>query len=138
SWSSSVRIVRAAFVLAFRVFARSAKKPNATAMSSDLPTSTSDDAGVAVRAISVKKTFSPIPVENSRHGLARNGDTAEIAVMSNSDPIPLLADLRALATRGLADALGIEVLELSPGRVVATMPVDQRTRQPFGILHGAA
>ncbi len=58
--------------------------------------------------------------------------------MSQSDPIPLLADLRSLATRGLADALGIEVRELSPSRVVATMPVDQRTRQPFGILHGGA
>src|SRR5438045_1036602 len=55
-----------------------------------------------------------------------------------SDPIPLLADLRALATRGLADALGIDVLELTPTRVVATMPVDDRTRQPFGILHGGA
>jgi 1,4-dihydroxy-2-naphthoyl-CoA hydrolase len=58
--------------------------------------------------------------------------------MSATDPIPLLADLRALATRGLADTLGIDVLELTPTRVVATMSVDQRTRQPFGILHGGA
>lgn len=58
--------------------------------------------------------------------------------MSGTNPIPLLADLRALATRGLADTLGIEVLELSPSRVVATMPVDARTLQPFGILHGGA
>ena len=57
-------------------------------------------------------------------------------------PLPdsnkLSADLRALATRGLADTLGIEVIELTPERVVATMPVDDRTRQPFGILHGGA
>src|SRR5262245_63016963 len=58
--------------------------------------------------------------------------------MSSTDPIPLLADLRTMATRGLADTLGIEILELTPSRVVATMPVDQRTRQPFGILHGGA
>jgi 1,4-dihydroxy-2-naphthoyl-CoA hydrolase len=58
--------------------------------------------------------------------------------MAGTDPIPLLADLRGLATRGLADTLGIDVVELSPTRVVATMPVDQRTRQPFGILHGGA
>src|SRR3954463_3309933 len=58
--------------------------------------------------------------------------------MADSKSIPLLADLRGLATRGLADALGIDVLELTPSRVVATMPVDQRTRQPFGILHGGA
>jgi uncharacterized protein (TIGR00369 family) len=48
------------------------------------------------------------------------------------------AALEALATRGLAETLGIEVLELTPGRVVARMPVDARTRQPFGILHGGA
>jgi uncharacterized protein (TIGR00369 family) len=53
-------------------------------------------------------------------------------------PISLLAELHNLATRGLADALGIELLELTATRVVATMPVDQRTRQPFGILHGGA
>jgi 1,4-dihydroxy-2-naphthoyl-CoA hydrolase len=34
--------------------------------------------------------------------------------------------------------LGIELLEISGTRVVATMPVDDRTRQPFGILHGGA
>lgn len=38
----------------------------------------------------------------------------------------------------LATTLGIEITELSPTRVVATMPVDDRTRQPFGILHGGA
>lgn len=45
---------------------------------------------------------------------------------------------RALPSRGLPDALGIEIVELTARRVVATMPVDQRTRQPFGILHGGA
>ena len=58
--------------------------------------------------------------------------------MSGSDPIPLNADLRALSVRGLAHSLGIEVLELTATRVVATMPVDSRTLQPFGILHGGA
>jgi 1,4-dihydroxy-2-naphthoyl-CoA hydrolase len=45
---------------------------------------------------------------------------------------------RANATRNLGDALGIVITELTPERVVATMPVDERTRQPFGILHGGA
>jgi len=49
-----------------------------------------------------------------------------------------MADLRAVATHGLADTLGVELVELSPTRVVATMPVDHRTLQPFGILHGGA
>ena len=48
------------------------------------------------------------------------------------------AILQALPTRGLADVLGITILELTPTQVVATMPVDERTRQPFGILHGGA
>ena len=44
----------------------------------------------------------------------------------------------AMAATGLAGALGIELIELTELRVVATMPVDDRTRQPFGILHGGA
>ena len=45
---------------------------------------------------------------------------------------------RPLANSGLARVLGIEMVELSVERVVATMPVDDRTRQPFGLLHGGA
>ena len=54
---------------------------------------------------------------------------------SETDPRTIL---EALPTRGLADLLGIEIVELTPKRVVARMPVDERTRQPFGILHGGA
>lgn len=53
-------------------------------------------------------------------------------------PPDALAWYRALPAHGLAAALGIEVLELTTGRVVAIMPVDGRTRQPFGLLHGGA
>src|SRR5690348_18253799 len=45
---------------------------------------------------------------------------------------------RAVDVTGLPKTLGIEMLELTPAKVVATMPVDERTRQPFGILHGGA
>ncbi|WP_066399489.1 hotdog fold thioesterase [Cytobacillus eiseniae] len=38
----------------------------------------------------------------------------------------------------LIQALGIEIITLEKGKVVATMPVDERTRQPFGLLHGGA
>src|ERR1041385_4970101 len=51
---------------------------------------------------------------------------------------PTLTSDSTRRSRGLADAIGIELIELSPGRVVATMPVDERTRQPYGILHGGA
>lgn len=40
--------------------------------------------------------------------------------------------------RGIAEVLGIEIVEVSENKVVATMPVDSRTHQPFGILHGGA
>lgn len=45
---------------------------------------------------------------------------------------------RALGDQNLPATLGIEILELNDDRVVATMPVDARTHQPFGILHGGA
>ena len=38
----------------------------------------------------------------------------------------------------LIEALGMEIISLEKGKVVATMPVDERTRQPFGVLHGGA
>jgi len=48
------------------------------------------------------------------------------------------ASIRDYATRGLATLLGIEIVELMRHRVVATMPVDNRTHQPYGLLHGGA
>lgn len=38
----------------------------------------------------------------------------------------------------LSDHLGIEFLEKGEDYLTARMPVDHRTRQPFGILHGGA
>ncbi len=40
--------------------------------------------------------------------------------------------------KGMAAAIGIDIVELSQDKVVATMPVDDRTKQPFGLLHGGA
>ena len=65
-------------------------------------------------------------------------DIARVFADARESPSAARAALDSLATRGLADTLGIEVVELTPARVVATMPVDGRTRQPFGILHGGA
>jgi len=56
--------------------------------------------------------------------------------MSDS-PNPL-DGIAEYATNGLAAHIGIEIVELTPERVVATMPVDARTRQPYGLLHGGA
>jgi 1,4-dihydroxy-2-naphthoyl-CoA hydrolase len=38
----------------------------------------------------------------------------------------------------LLGALGIEFTVLNTGHVEATMPVDARTHQPYGLLHGGA
>ena len=43
------------------------------------------------------------------------------------------ADKENILTR-----LGIRLTELGPDYIRGTMPVDDRTRQPFGILHGGA
>ena len=50
----------------------------------------------------------------------------------------LIDKLKSRSQKTLAATLGIEITELTKDRVVATMPVDDRTRQPFGILHGGA
>ena len=38
---------------------------------------------------------------------------------------------------GLNEKMGVELVEVSTGRVVATMPVEGNT-QPYGLLHGGA
>ncbi|WP_077703206.1 hotdog fold thioesterase [Virgibacillus dokdonensis] len=38
----------------------------------------------------------------------------------------------------LMEALGIETVTMTKEKVQLTMPVDKRTRQPFGYLHGGA
>lgn|SRR5687768_12548132 len=49
-----------------------------------------------------------------------------------------LERLKASGAKNLGEHLGMKFLELTPERVSATMPVDERTRQPYGILHGGA
>lgn len=49
-----------------------------------------------------------------------------------------LDQLNAQAKHALMGNLGIQYTYASDDRVEATMPVDERTRQPFGILHGGA
>ena len=47
--------------------------------------------------------------------------------------------IKDIKTEGtMVEHLGIKVTELGEDFVVGTMPVDNRTKQPFGILHGGA
>jgi uncharacterized protein (TIGR00369 family) len=48
-------------------------------------------------------------------------------------------ELMREASKGtLSEHLGIELKEVSKEKVVATMPVERRVHQPFGLLHGGA
>lgn len=49
-----------------------------------------------------------------------------------------LDELNAHGKTALMGNLGIQYTYISAERIEATMPVDHRTRQPFGILHGGA
>jgi uncharacterized protein (TIGR00369 family) len=60
--------------------------------------------------------------------------------MSGQDPILSDVAKQVAAQRGvgaLAQKMGIQILELSAERAVATMPVEGNT-QPIGLLHGGA
>ena len=49
-----------------------------------------------------------------------------------------LETLNALSRGTAIEALGIEFTAVGADHLVATMPVDARTRQPYGLLHGGA
>jgi len=49
-----------------------------------------------------------------------------------------LADFEALGKGTMGDHLGIRFSELGDHYLKATMPVDHRTKQPYGLLHGGA
>lgn len=52
---------------------------------------------------------------------------------------PATLDALNALSRGTAiEQLGIEFTELGPDYLRGTMPVDARTRQPYGLLHGGA
>jgi 1,4-dihydroxy-2-naphthoyl-CoA hydrolase len=48
------------------------------------------------------------------------------------------ADINTSGKGNMVDHLGIEFLEVGDDYVTARMPVDHRTHQPFGLLHGGA
>jgi 1,4-dihydroxy-2-naphthoyl-CoA hydrolase len=49
-----------------------------------------------------------------------------------------LESLNAFGKNTLPGHIGIEFTELGNDFIIARMPVDSRTHQPFGILHGGA
>jgi 1,4-dihydroxy-2-naphthoyl-CoA hydrolase len=51
---------------------------------------------------------------------------------------PSTDDLNKLLKGTLGEALGMRIVGIGPNFLEGEMPVDHRTRQPFGILHGGA
>ncbi len=47
-------------------------------------------------------------------------------------------DQEAALKNTLAEQLGMKILQADMGKVVMSMPVDRRTHQPLGLLHGGA
>lgn len=85
---------------------------------------------------SVKSCADYTTLSNEEDGVAAAIEKAILAEIRET-MIPL-DELNARAKHALMGNLGIQYTYASPDRVEATMPVDERTRQPFGILHGGA
>lgn len=51
---------------------------------------------------------------------------------------PTIEQINAFSKATLGENLGMEFTEIGDDYMKATMPVDHRTRQPFGLLHGGA
>ena len=49
-----------------------------------------------------------------------------------------LENIRPLGAHTMAEHLGIEWTEVGDNSIKAKMPVDNRTKQPYGLLHGGA
>ncbi|MFM9060638.1 MAG: hotdog fold thioesterase [Bacteroidota bacterium] len=53
-------------------------------------------------------------------------------------PEAILEAVRDSMRGNLCETLGMEIIRAEMGQLQARMPVDHRTRQPFGLLHGGA
>ena len=51
---------------------------------------------------------------------------------------PSLNTLNQMSAKTAVEHLGIEFTEVGDDYLAASMPVDERTRQPMGLLHGGA
>jgi len=54
------------------------------------------------------------------------------------NPAVTAKDLRPLGANTMGDHIGIEFTEIGDNYLKARMPVDHRTQQPYGLLHGGA
>lgn len=85
---------------------------------------------------SVKVCADYVTASNEEDGVAQAVEKVILAEVHAAEiPLDLLNER---ARHALMGNLGIQYTYASENRIEATMPVDHRTRQPFGILHGGA
>ncbi len=85
---------------------------------------------------SIKRCADVVTLSNDEDGVA---DAIEKYILSQIKLSEINLDLlNKRSEHALMGNLGIQYTYAADGRVEATMPVDKRTRQPFGILHGGA
>ena len=85
---------------------------------------------------SVKACADFVTLSNDEDGVALAVENAFLADIRHEDVS--LDKLNEAGKYSLTGNLGIQFTYTSDDRIEATMPVDNRTRQPFGILHGGA
>ena len=49
-----------------------------------------------------------------------------------------MSDLNYMSKNTIAEAIGLELTSIENGVVTGKIPVDSRTHQPYGLLHGGA
>ncbi len=94
--------------------------------------------GVAVANAreAVKACADYITLSNDDNGVAH---LIEKYIRRDLEDVPFTVDdVNSIIPGTLMDSLGIRCTAVARGYVEATMPVDIRTRQPMGILHGGA
>ncbi|MFT4072535.1 MAG: Cof-type HAD-IIB family hydrolase [Dysgonamonadaceae bacterium] len=85
---------------------------------------------------SVRACADIVTLSNDQDGAAA---AIEKIFLSDIQPSKIpLEQLNASSKYALMGNLGIQYTYADESRIEATMPVDERTRQPFGILHGGA
>lgn len=94
--------------------------------------------GVAVANAreAVKACADYVTTSNEEDGVAH---LVEKYILRDNESVPFsVEDVNSIVPGTLMESLGIRCTQIERGYVEATMPVDIRTRQPMGILHGGA
>lgn len=94
--------------------------------------------GVAVANAkeAIKSCAEYVTLSNNEDGIAH---LLNKYIFTPREDVPYtIEEINSIVPGTLMDSLGIRCTAISRGYVEGTMPVDKRTRQPMGILHGGA